>query len=224
MNYENVITPWGKSQNGYKWMEGITQYGCAGHGGTKVIKKLNDLIPAAFRAENGWYEEDCAAAIPHYFFFDSIRSYCLLHEEEFNAHICNSKSAIQYFEEWNKDYVKDWMLRYHYAEWHVYTGEDMLSFALANKMNHESEESIKEKYFGYVEAIKTALAAPIPAELLVGRTIVFNSPVNYGGEYVSKGTIVQVRKRTKAIRTESGFLCRIPSKESLKRIGYTVTL
>ena len=37
------------------------------HGGFKLSAALNLLIPAAFRHDGGWYEEDCDAAIPMFF-------------------------------------------------------------------------------------------------------------------------------------------------------------
>jgi hypothetical protein len=39
----------------------------AGHGGIKLDRVRNALIPDVFRKEGGWYEEDCEWAIPMYF-------------------------------------------------------------------------------------------------------------------------------------------------------------
>jgi hypothetical protein len=38
----------------------------AGHGGIKLDRTRNALIPDVFRREGGWYEEDCDLAIPMY--------------------------------------------------------------------------------------------------------------------------------------------------------------
>ena len=38
----------------------------AGHGGIKLNRKRNALVPADARAKGGWYEEDCEWAIPAY--------------------------------------------------------------------------------------------------------------------------------------------------------------
>jgi hypothetical protein len=74
-NYENVPTPWGRSTGGSPLMRGITLYHTPGHGGTKVVKKLNDRIPAGFRNEDGWYEEDVDSHIPFYFFHKEIEAF-----------------------------------------------------------------------------------------------------------------------------------------------------
>jgi hypothetical protein len=78
-NHENVPTPWGRSQGGSRLAEGITIYHTAGHGGVKVIKKLNQRIPVGFRRSDGWYEEDCDSQIVCYFFYDEIESYMRAH-------------------------------------------------------------------------------------------------------------------------------------------------
>ncbi|MDX1744810.1 MAG: hypothetical protein R3324_02635 [Halobacteriales archaeon] len=65
-------TPWGEAQTAYTYAEGVVFYSCAGHGGVKVNKPLNRLIPEPLRNEDGWYEEDCESRIPWYF---------LLHDE-----------------------------------------------------------------------------------------------------------------------------------------------
>lgn len=221
MNFQNVITPWGKSQYGYLWMDGITQYGTAGHGGMKVIKKLNDLIPKPLRYDNGWYEEDCAVSIVHYFFYDQILQYCLTNNDAFCQSIRKTR-AIDYFMEYTKDYCLDSIKRWHTAEWAVYSGEDMLPYKLANKMNHESEEYVREQYLNSLAEVQKEMNALPLQPIEVGKTIVFNAPVNYGREFVERALIVPFKTKGKALRTATGFLCRIPSKESLKRIGYSI--
>lgn len=67
-------TPWGKPQtieSVTPWMVVVTT---ARHGGVKIEKKQNRLIPSKYRNESGWYEEDCACAIPIYFLFDLIQA------------------------------------------------------------------------------------------------------------------------------------------------------
>lgn len=98
-NYINVVTPWGRSDSGFLMAPGITSYSTPSHGGVKVIKKLNDRIPAGFRSENGWYEEDCDAKIPFYFF-----------HAEIEAHMTASGmpgwrvTPAEYFAEFTKEY------------------------------------------------------------------------------------------------------------------------
>lgn len=51
-------TPWGQADAAVVYAKGITSYTTPGHGGFKLSKTLNEVIPADARNENGWYEED----------------------------------------------------------------------------------------------------------------------------------------------------------------------
>lgn len=72
-------TPWGQSQGGTVYVEkGIYKHHTAGHGGFKVYKNLNDLIPEPYRNDDGWYEEDSewakvAVSFPAYFSEREVR-------------------------------------------------------------------------------------------------------------------------------------------------------
>ena len=61
-------TPWGAPQDITENAPGITTVGTPGHGGTKLSKERNRLIPASLRQSSGWYEEDCEAAIVGMYF------------------------------------------------------------------------------------------------------------------------------------------------------------
>ncbi len=65
--FTKMRTPWGIAQAVEVLAPGIGFVHTAGHGGIKCDRTTNALIPAAWRAANGWYEEDCACAIPFYF-------------------------------------------------------------------------------------------------------------------------------------------------------------
>lgn len=56
-------TPWGRSDSKQEYAPGITFYDTPGHGGFKLHKALNDVVPYDLRNENCWYEEDCEWAI-----------------------------------------------------------------------------------------------------------------------------------------------------------------
>jgi hypothetical protein len=60
-------SPWGPVDHGERFAEGVFFVSTPSHGGFKLEAKHNVLIPAAFRREGGWYEEDCDAAIPMFF-------------------------------------------------------------------------------------------------------------------------------------------------------------
>ncbi len=56
-------SPWGAVDHGIRFAEGVFFVSTPSHGGFKLEAKHNVLIPASFRRERGWYEEDCDAAI-----------------------------------------------------------------------------------------------------------------------------------------------------------------
>lgn len=65
-------TPWGPSQGGTVYAEGITSHSTAGHGGFKLSADRNRYVHPMLRAAGGWYEEDeCWAIVaftfPHLF-------------------------------------------------------------------------------------------------------------------------------------------------------------
>ena len=59
-----VSTPWGTAQTSTQLARGIMSYATASHGGIHLSPTRNMLIPKSVRNEGGWYEEDCAWAIP----------------------------------------------------------------------------------------------------------------------------------------------------------------
>ncbi len=65
-------TPWGRSQGGTVYVEGIAAHSTAGHGGFKLSAEWNRKVHAALRIAGGFYEEDAEWAIvaisfPHLF-------------------------------------------------------------------------------------------------------------------------------------------------------------
>lgn len=65
-------TPWGRSQGGTVYAEGIVSHATAGHGGFKLSAERNRQVHPMLRAAGGWYEEDACWAIvaitfPHLF-------------------------------------------------------------------------------------------------------------------------------------------------------------
>ena len=67
-------TPWGQSDSSEKISRGVMFYGTPSHGGVLVRPSRQAEIPAALLAvgiqtkAGVWFEEDCHAAIPLYFF------------------------------------------------------------------------------------------------------------------------------------------------------------
>lgn len=53
-----VATPWGQSQSSEIYADGVIFHSTASHGGFKLDRARNALMPAALRVLGGWYEED----------------------------------------------------------------------------------------------------------------------------------------------------------------------
>ena len=65
-------TPWGPSQGGTVYAEGVISHSTAGHGGFKLSAERNRKVHPMLRAGGGWYEEDecwaiVAITFPHLF-------------------------------------------------------------------------------------------------------------------------------------------------------------
>lgn len=59
-----IRTPWGLSDDGGSiYADGITFYSTPSHGGFKLNRSRNAMVPEYMRADGGWYEEDCAWSI-----------------------------------------------------------------------------------------------------------------------------------------------------------------
>ena len=65
LSLEGKSSPWGKIQYVSPVIPGIHAVSTVGHGGLKLDRKYNALIPESLRAEGGWYEEDCEWSIPY---------------------------------------------------------------------------------------------------------------------------------------------------------------
>jgi hypothetical protein len=56
-------SPWGPAQVTYQIASGVVFYSTSSHGGFKVEDEQNENIPPEYRRMDGWYEEDCEAAL-----------------------------------------------------------------------------------------------------------------------------------------------------------------
>jgi len=52
-------SPWGKVETALQVADGIMEISTPSHGGFKLDRKRNALVPAPLRRKGGWYEEDC---------------------------------------------------------------------------------------------------------------------------------------------------------------------
>ena len=150
-HHANVPTPWGRSQSGCRYGPGMVLYECADHGGFKITKPFNRLIPPAFRNENGWYEEDCEAAIPFYFLFEQMRRHCLTYGLE-----GNSMGAEAYFARFDQAHFRGTLERYFAAECTVHFGreyaDEELHMMEITRAQHEAAVAAVRRKIAEMEA------------------------------------------------------------------------
>jgi hypothetical protein len=100
-------TPWGPAQTVIEIGDDIFIVSTASHGGMHLPEKLNKQIPQYFRNDQGWYEEDCAIAIPGFVLGASVFT------TEQSAEFISSGDAERTVKQWYPD------------EWERYTGKTL---------------------------------------------------------------------------------------------------
>ena len=195
-NFENVPTPWGRSQSGSMLAPGITQYHTAGHGGVKVIKKLNQQIPTGLRAADGWYEEDCDMCIPIYVHFDAIKAY--MTETGMPSY---RLSPEEYFSKFDRAYFKGRIEEYYVAETIHHFG----TVHPPERLERHGMETIKAR----IEQIKRKERTPLPFS---GEIVIFDRSMTFGNSGTHYARFrYEGRNVFTALHAEMGemFKCRI---------------
>ena len=59
----NTMTPWGRVQHTHESIFGVMFVTTERHGGMWVHSRRLALMPESMRSHDGWYEEDCDAAL-----------------------------------------------------------------------------------------------------------------------------------------------------------------
>lgn len=67
-------TPWGAAETATPIADGIVSVSTASHGGIWISEARRQAMPAAFRIEGHWYEEDCEWALVAASFPDAFRA------------------------------------------------------------------------------------------------------------------------------------------------------
>lgn len=98
--YEGMRSPWGKVDYCELLTPFLGSVGTPGHGGLKVSAEYNRKIPAIFRKEGGWYEEDCAWAIPMYFLQEEIQGNALEGQLDYINKTVREGVALQTLKQW----------------------------------------------------------------------------------------------------------------------------
>ena len=117
------LTPWGSAQTRYEYAPGVSFYSCAGHGGVKVNKEPNQQIPAVFRNEDGWYEEDCESLIVFHFLLsddqtNGLRAWFPDQWETFSGErVTAAQSSIIGRREFAETHKDDWVTGSAWGDW-----------------------------------------------------------------------------------------------------------
>lgn len=98
--YNGMSSPWGKVQDSEMLTPFLGNVSTAGHGGLKVSPEYNKKIPSIFRKQNGWYEEDCAWAIPMYFLMQDIALEALPGKIDYLAKTEREGIALKTLKQW----------------------------------------------------------------------------------------------------------------------------
>lgn len=77
MTKKTIMSPWGEVQEIIEYRKGLSFYSTAGHGGYRLTKRYNEMIPKEYRNIDGWYEEDQEALKVEYFLADIIQPVCI---------------------------------------------------------------------------------------------------------------------------------------------------
>lgn len=118
-------TPWGKADHQHELADGIVFYGTPGHGGFKIAPELNAQIPAPFRIESGWYEEDVEWAIPAFVF-----------PEPFVVMSSDDINTPELMKEYAADRLRNWMP----DQWEEATGDK-----LVEGQSHMRDKAVHEQ-------------------------------------------------------------------------------
>ena len=100
MIHAGTQTPWGKAQEVEYVTPWLTFVSTAGHGGYKVDRSHNGVIPEYLRKKGGWYEEDCDWSIVFSVLEDLIKKDCFDFACEYNKKLFDSKIHLETFRNW----------------------------------------------------------------------------------------------------------------------------
>jgi hypothetical protein len=199
--FENVSTPWGKSQGGQQLASGITNYHTASHGGIKVIKKLNNQIPMGLRRYDGWYEEDYDSCIVFYVFYDAIKAH--MTATGMPGWTC---SAQEYFSEFTRDWFKQQLERWNIPECIYHFGTVYEPQILADYRRHHGEDAITTR----IRHIQCKERTPLPK---FGDHVVFDAPLDFGAYGKHASFVYQGGNR---FHTLEGMRCRIRQWQAME--------
>lgn len=98
--HTGMRSPWGSVQYAEMLTPFLGSVSTAGHGGLKVSPEYNKKIPPIFRKQGGWYEEDCAWAIPMFFLMEDIREQALPKRIDYLAKTEREGIALKTLKTW----------------------------------------------------------------------------------------------------------------------------
>ena len=95
---KNKQSPWGKIDHFYQITPWLTWVSTSSHGGVKLDRKHNAMIPDYARCYGGWYEEDCEWAIAFCFLKNKIIKDMNQHYENYewlNSMLSNCEKVLR---------------------------------------------------------------------------------------------------------------------------------
>lgn len=120
-------SPWGTIDHVQNISPGVQFVSTPGHGGIKLNRQTNSLIPKIFRRPGGWYEEDCEAAIPLTFIpeipdpnaLTTLKSWFPYeYEQHFNVTLNPGESYIKDKDIFDKENVNNFVVKAAWGSWH----------------------------------------------------------------------------------------------------------
>ena len=93
-------SPWGKVEDVQYLTPWLTQVSTASHGGYKLDRAHNAIIPEYMRKKGGWYEEDCAYSIVFSVLEHLIKQNLFDFSKTFYSKFLDERSYIESFRNW----------------------------------------------------------------------------------------------------------------------------
>lgn len=204
-----IWTPWGMADSKTEYVPNIVFYGTPSHGGFHITGGLNKKIPKPFRNVGGWYEEDAAGNFVMYFLNDEFLKTPQWVFEQSHSNI-SLNEWVNKCKENAIESIKKW-----------FPAESAFYFNMPELLEN-LEDWKKETALKTYNELKNPSKSPKSPVLEIGKEIVFNEPLKYGGHKITGGILRRYKKTSFAFYNEEVGLCHLPSKKELMRVGYQI--
>lgn len=150
-------SPWGVIQDEERIATGITFVSTSSHGGIKLDRRRQAMMPKVFRQKGGWYEEDCDWCLPALIFPEAFPDKQTLahstakdwHPEAYEAHfgvvISLSESVKKREVKFQADTVDKWVVTAAWGSWHAKVPVGMVGVVAS--LGGIRDHSVLQRYF-----------------------------------------------------------------------------